>query len=40
MALDEMIDEGWSGRILTDFATAREAFPWLERTKPVKTMIS
>jgi len=40
MALDEMIDEGWYVRILTDFATAREAFPWLERTKPVKTMIS
>jgi len=40
MALDEMIDSGWYERVITDFATAREAFPWLERTKPVKTAIN
>ena len=40
MALDDMIDSGWFERVITDHALAREAFPWLERTKPVKTAIN
>jgi len=40
MALDDMIDSGWYERVITDFATAREAFPWLERTKPVRLAIN
>jgi len=40
MALDDMIDSGWYERIITDFALAREAFPWLERTKPERLAIN
>jgi hypothetical protein len=40
MALDEMIDSSWYERVITDFATARESFPWLERTKPQRTAIN
>ena len=40
MALDDMIDSSWYERIITDFATARESFPWLERTKPQRVAIN
>ena len=40
MALDDMIDSGWYERIITDFALARESFPWLERTKPQRVAIN
>lgn len=40
MALDDLIDTSWFERVITDFATAREAFPWLERTKPVRLAIN
>ena len=39
MALDDMIDSSWFQRILTDHICAREAFPWIERTKPQKISI-
>jgi len=39
MALDDVIDDGWFMRVLTDHASAREAFPWMERTKPAKISI-
>ena len=39
MALDDMIDSSWFERILTDHICAREAFPWMERTKPQKISI-
>jgi hypothetical protein len=31
MVMDKAIDEDWYVRIMSDFATARECFPWLER---------
>jgi hypothetical protein len=31
MVMDEAIDEDWYVRIMSDFATARECFPWLEK---------
>jgi hypothetical protein len=40
MALDEMIDSSWFERVVTDFVTARQSFPWLESTKPVRTAIN
>ena len=30
MVIDKTIDEEWFVRIMSDFATARESFPWLE----------
>ena len=39
MALDDLIDTSWFERILTDHICAREAFPWMERTKPQKISI-
>ena len=31
MVMDKAIDEDWYVRIMSDFATARECFPWLEK---------
>ena len=31
MVMDKAIDEDWYVRIMSDFATARESLPWLER---------
>jgi hypothetical protein len=30
MVMDKSIDEDWYVRVMSDFATARECFPWLE----------
>jgi hypothetical protein len=30
MVMDKSIDEEWYVRVMSDFATARECFPWLE----------
>jgi len=31
MVMDKAIDEDWYVRVMSDFATARECFPWLEK---------
>lgn len=40
MVIDKTIDEEWFVRIMSDFATARESFPWLEDVEKKRKWIN
>lgn len=40
MVMDDAIDEEWYVRIMSDFVTARESFPWLEEAEKKQKFIN
>jgi hypothetical protein len=40
MVLDKSIDEDWYIRIMSDFASARECFPWLEEVEKKRKWVN